>query len=205
MKNITIIVNGSNMHVMASDEQTVREVLEENNVTYEYAVVSVDGITRRGNELDVAVGEYMANKPSGFIGVVVKSDNAATVKTLGPNVYVESSLDLEDLKRLNKFKKNTLTMKDKDGNPTFRIMVAKTSTTGSISEDGFGVEFASRPSTEGKAYVTMTAESDDIKEEIWNRIGMSLLKLNEAEAALVDEIEKLNGEVAAVEAMVQIG
>lgn len=201
-KNITIISNGNSFTALASDKDTVKAILEANNVPYvSPVVISVDG--ERVDNLETPLGE-LSGEDTVYISAVVKAMSAVNVKVLGEAVVIESTLKLEDIENLEAYKKDSLTMKDEKGKPYFRVGVAEDAQ-GEIND--FGVEFGNRTtSPAGNARVTLAIcpDHENVKEAIWAHLGTALLKLQKAEQELPTVLNELATDIATIDNMIEV-
>jgi hypothetical protein len=117
---------------------------------------------------------------------------------VGNAIVVTSSLKLEDLKKVAKYRPKALTLYE-DEEPVFVLKVGDD--TGRI--DKYGAVFAGKTSDpEGHATITMIysnlADGADIREEVAETFGYALLNLNKIEDSLPTVIEELANEHARI-------
>lgn len=114
----------------------------------------------------------------------------------GSAVVITADLKLDDLKKLKKYRPESLTLTDESKEPTFAI--GTTPGCGEISR--YGIEFSeTAPDAEGRATCTMilsVPNTEGISETVADLIGGSLLKLQELERKLPDIIAEMNQERA---------
>lgn len=121
----------------------------------------------------------------------------AQIKVNGSAVVITSTLKLDDVLLIQKYRPDELTLRGgEDGKePLFKIGVA-TSGTGSINK--FGVAFDSAThNTDGKATVTMLLPEGldgDVKEYIADTIGAPKAMLDKMEGALKETASAINTE-----------
>lgn len=115
----------------------------------------------------------------------------AKVTVVGNAIVITSSAKFEDIKRVEKYRPETLMLFSEDGKePIFRV--ATTEKNGGISK--YGAEFSDESrDSEKRAVITLgfEANSDDLKKSIVDAIGNSLIKLGKVEsniAAVLGEI-----------------
>lgn len=123
----------------------------------------------------------------------------AKVTLAGEAVVITSKFTLEDLKFVQKYRPDALTLVDEDKNPYFAVGVCGKSY-GKINK--YGAEFATE-SKDGKKLATITLMTgqfncDDIKEAIADEIGSALVNLNRVENGLAAVIEAVKAERASV-------
>lgn len=109
----------------------------------------------------------------------------------GKAVVITSSLKLEDIETIKRFRPEALVLmggENKD-EPVFAI---STSTEGSINK--YGASFAD--ATRGEGFATMTLgtsyEDEDIAEYIADTLGGALANLNKLEATLPDVLKEID-------------
>lgn len=117
----------------------------------------------------------------------------AKVTVVGNALVITSSLKLEDIARIAKYRPEALVLKNKEnGEPIFKVGT----TVGGGSLSKYGAEFAeSSRDSEKRAVLTLGFESkaEDLKKGIADAVGDSLIKLNKVEEnalAVLDEIAK---------------
>ena len=127
------------------------------------------------------------------------------VTIAGSAAVITSTLSLEDVKTVAKYKPSALTLYGgEDGkDPLFSIGISG-STAGKIGE--YGAEFGTQTADGGKATVTVVFGSpvDDAKEYIADALGGALLNLAKLEEALPNVIDQINAEKAAVLANITV-
>lgn len=119
----------------------------------------------------------------------------AKVTLVGQAAVITSTMKLEDLEMIKKYRKEALTLYDGEGDnryPVFSIGVTKSGN----SIDNVGAEF-SHANEEGYAQITMFCEKPE-KEVIADKIGRPILYLNKLEEALAGVIEEIAAEKAAI-------
>lgn len=125
----------------------------------------------------------------------------ATVKIAGDAVIITSSLKLEEIRNVQKYRPKALVLISDEGEgeePVFAIGF----TTGSGSINEVGVSFG-RVSPDGSGRASLTifmapAEDADIKAEVAEKFGGALMKLNKLEAQLPAVLAEIAAERARV-------
>ena len=127
----------------------------------------------------------------------------AKIIVAGQAVVVTSSISLEDLQKVEKYRPDALVLYKGEGaekEPDFKIGLSDGA--GRIGK--YGIEFGAESNDEQKlASVTMIMPepADDVKEFISDAIGASVLKLSELEKIVpevLEEIEKEREEISRV-------
>lgn len=118
----------------------------------------------------------------------------AKVTVVGNAAVITSSVKLEDIKRVEKYRPEALILLSEDGKePIFRVGTA--SGNGGISK--YGVEFAEESrDSEKRAVITLgfEANTDDLKKSIVEAIGSSLIKLNKVEENIASVLGEITNE-----------
>lgn len=128
----------------------------------------------------------------------------AKVTVIGKALVLTSVLKLEDIETVKKYRPDSLTLYEGEGDkkePVFAIGVAKT---GTINK--FGANFDGKNS-DGYAQLTMfvnLAEGDDIKDVIADQIGVALLNLSKLEQGIPVVVEEIATEKAAIQANIEV-
>lgn len=122
------------------------------------------------------------------------------VTILGEAVVVTSSMKLEDLRTIAKYRPKALTLMggDKGDDPVFAVGV----TTGSGSINSYGASFGRESNDDEKlATITMSfngAAGGDIKERIADVLGAAIINLSKLEEQLPAVLAEIAEEKAAV-------
>ncbi len=130
----------------------------------------------------------------------------ANVLVAGHSAIITSSLSVEEIKKVQKYQPDALTLKDEEGEPIFKIGFAAHGT-GDVSK--FGVEFDAAPGVNGKAVVTMAfcpgdGNEDEVKTALAEIIGAAMVNLSKIEAAVPGILESVNAKIEAVKATITI-
>lgn len=186
MKKIKVITMNGIETLLAEDTQTVRELLEAEDITFQGRVLTLNGYTMSAGDLNLTVGELI-DGDKGTIGIAAKTENAATATVLGNAFVVTSALKRDDLETIKKYRPAALTAyeKDEDGNkePVFKIGLSK-SNPGEISQ--MGAIFGEVTDDEGHARLTISFTGNPEKEEMIDRMGPAIIKLNKMEEDLAE-------------------
>lgn len=122
----------------------------------------------------------------------------AKITIAGDAVVVTSSLKLEDIKKLEKYRPNSLVLKGgEDGKEP--IFVMGSGSKGSIN--AYGAEFNSvTHDDERLATITMALPcgAEDVKKAVAEVIGAAILNLNKLEQQLPDVLAEIDAETAAI-------
>lgn len=124
----------------------------------------------------------------------------AKVVIAGDAVVVTSTMKLEDLLTIAKYRPDALTLKGGEDNKEvlFRISANKNGF-GEINK--YGATFGSESHDEAKlATITLglSAGAGDVKEQVADMIGSAIIKLSDLEETLPEVLEKIAAEKAAV-------
>lgn len=126
----------------------------------------------------------------------------AKVKITGNAVVITSALLVTDIKKVAKFTKSGLTLKDDKGNDVFSIALGRDS---SISK--FGITYAGENS-EGYAQATLLLDEDiaanDRKESLLDEYAIEFANLNTLETFLRESIADINHTIAAVDDTIEV-
>lgn len=124
----------------------------------------------------------------------------ARIIVTGTTAVLKSEYDLQTLKRVEKYKPETLILRDSNGEPTFRVA---TRDYGGGSANHNGVCFADSSVTDNKAVISYNVASDgeaaeDIKAAIKDKLGIAVQNLSKIEERIesaLASIEKDNAEI----------
>ena len=125
----------------------------------------------------------------------------AKIKISGSSVVITSDLKVEELKKVRKFTKSGLTLKDQKGNDVFTISLGNIS---SISK--YGITYAGE-TAEGYAQATMMLDENikaaDKKKAFIDTYAIELSNLSTLENFIRESVADIENTVATVEAMVE--
>lgn len=127
----------------------------------------------------------------------------AKIVVAGEAVVITSTMRLDELRTIKKYRPEALCLKDEEGEPIFCIGV----TTGAGAIGKYGAEFgAEGHGDEPKACITMVCPgiSGDVKEAVSELIGPAILRLNEIEDTLPAVLEEIVAEKAAIEGTISV-
>lgn len=130
----------------------------------------------------------------------------ARIKIVGNAVVVISSMKMEDLETIKKYRPNALTLYEGEGKekePVFKIGVGKNY--GVINK--YGAEFGGTTHDDAAlATITMVVgeEVEDIKGYVADNIGYPILQLNKLEATLQAVLDEIRAEKATIESNITI-
>ena len=121
----------------------------------------------------------------------------AKIKVVGNAVVLESEIKFEDIKKVEKYRPDALTMKDEDGKPVFRVATGVNPSANEISV----VFNGSTHDDEKHATCTWIVNSgigEGFKSELADMYGAAILKLNKFEEMLPGIVEEIGKEREAV-------
>ena len=125
----------------------------------------------------------------------------AKVKIAGSSVVITSELKVEELKKVRKFTKSGLSLKDDKGNDVFTIAIGNVS---SISK--YGITYAGA-NAEGYAQATLmldeTVNADERKKAFIDTYAIELANLNTLENFIRESATEIEKTIATVDAMVE--
>lgn len=202
MIKVTVGNNVSRQNIIIDENTTLKEVLEQAGVDYTRGSITLDGATVMAGGLNKTFAEYGVTE-SCYLLNVAKADNAAKVVVVGNAMVITSTLPLEAIKTVAKYRPNELVLfGGEDGKEAvFAIGVG----TESIGKYGIGFEAAAR--TEGKeAQITICLPDgiEDVKEYISDTYGTALVSLEKLEEKLPGIIEEINAEKARIQENIEI-
>lgn len=202
MINVTLITNGSRDNVLVSENKTLREVLEENDINYAVGQTAIDGCPINAGDMDSSFADLGVTEKC-YLSVVVKAMNAATMTAVGGAVVLTSEATLEDIKLIQKYEPKKLCLYDEDGNAIFAVATTEDSA-GTINK--YGVEFGPRTNAEGKAMVTLVIGPDveDVAAALEEKYGRALLKLEQLEQTFAEVIDEIRAEQETVKAHITV-
>ena len=187
MIKVTLISNNPRQSFMANEANTVKQILDERDVTYGNAAVSVDGATLNAGEINKSLAELGVEEKV-VISVLAHKDNAANVSVAGAAAIITSGL--------KKYRPEALTLYDEDDEPIYAIDYDEGP--GSINRNG--AVFGAATNADGYATITVVLDpaEEDKKQLVIDKLGAALLKLNELETGLAGLDEELSAEEAEI-------
>lgn len=122
------------------------------------------------------------------------------VTIAGNAVVITSSLTMEELETVKKYRPKELVLKGgEDGKEAIFAIAVAPQGEGSANEYGIAFDSTSNDGT-GKASVTLVApsETDDIVKGVVDSLGGAIMNLNKLEAHLVSVLEEIDADKTAV-------
>lgn len=200
MIKVTVATNVKRDAVVVPDTTTIRTVLENAEIDYSRWMVNLDGSSLQPGDLDKSFAEFDVTEKC-FLSAIVKADNAATIAVVGEAVVITSTLLLEDIKSVAKYRPEKLQLKGGADNKEIVFVIGVASNArGSLNS--VGAEFGNIPQDE-TGYATITIDRPRVdgmgtKEAVAERIGTAILDINKMEAILPAVIEEIANEKAAI-------
>ena len=203
MIKVTVSNNVKRETNIISDNTTLRAVLENAEIDYSRGMVNLDGSPLQPGDLDKTFADFgIAEKC--FLSSIVKADNAAGITVAGQAVVITSSMTLDDIKTIGKYRPEKLQLKDAENKEViFVISVSK----GKGSINKYGAEFDSTTyNRDGKAVITldMPVVNGSVEESVAEYVGSAILNLNKLEAQLPAVINEITTEKAAILANISV-
>lgn len=205
MIRATIGNNVSRRPYTIDENTTLRQALEQAGIDYSIGMTSLDGTTLQPGDLDKSFAQFGITERC-FLLNVVKADNAAKIKIVGNVAVVESDAKLETIKKLQKYRPDSLRLykgTGKDKEEVYAICAAPKGN-GSINE--YGASFGTSATTDGKALITLMIPDGtrDAKEWVKETVGAAILNLNKVEAQFAAANEEIDNELAEIEANIAV-
>lgn len=192
MVRVTLITNNPRKTIPAEETKTVKQILEENDVSYANAATAIDGATLNAGEINKSLQE-LGVKDKVVISVLAHKDNAAKATINGAACVITSSMTPEQIQRYKKFHPEALTMYDEDDEYVYAIGYDPE---GPGSIDNNGAVFGAAKNADGFATITVVLDptNEDMEQLVFDELGYAIMHLNEMEEYLLDGIEKLDKE-----------
>lgn len=200
MIKVNFLTNNGRSTGYASEDATIREVLEENNINYAVGVTQLDGISLKPGDMDKRFEEFGIGETC-YLSVVVKADNAVKVTVVGEAAVITSDLKLEDIKTAKKYRPEALKLY-KDKEQVYQIGVTSRSS-GSINN--VGAEFSETTDKEGHATITLSTDREgDAAEEVMDKIGLPLLMVSRIEEAFAEHMTAIKADQDKIKALIDV-
>lgn len=125
----------------------------------------------------------------------------ANIKILGDAVVITSAVKFEDIRTIEKYNKDALTLKVEEEGKMIPVFGVATGKTGEINQ--YGATFASATRDEdGFATITICikdlGEDVNVKDWVADKFGKAILNLNKVEATIPEVLEKIAEEKAEI-------
>ena len=200
MIKVTIVSNNPRATVFVPKTKTVRQILEENNVAYANAAVSMDGCTLRPGDMDKSLEQHGITEKT-TLSALANKDNAAQAVIIGSSCVIKSALTPDEIKQLKKLSPESLILTDEDGEPIFALDIDE-STPGDINK--IGACFGNATSADGKATITIVLDptAENPVELVYEKLGTALSYLDEMETQLADVLPSLAEKEARIRDMI---
>jgi len=204
MIKVIVKKNTTAQSMIIDENTTLRQALENAGVDYSVGVTSLDGVSLPAGGIDKTFADYGVGEKC-YLMNVAKVDNAAAIKIVGGVAVIESTLKLEDIKKLAKYRPAALSLFEgtgKDKEEVFQIGAGRGY--GSIST--YGASFGSHTTTDGKATITIEIPegTEDPKAYIADKVGVAILNLNKVEAQFEAANAEIDDEIAAINANITV-
>lgn len=204
MIKVTIGNNVRRNAVIIDENTTLRAALEQNGIDYAVGMTSLDGVTLQAGDLDKTFASFGITEKCYLLNVV-KADNAAAIKIVGGVAVIESGAALATIKKLQKYRPDSLTLFEgtgKDKEPVF--VVGAGSGHGTINR--YGVSFGTATTTDGKATVTLMIPEGTTDAKAWVKetVGVAILNLNKVEGQFESAVAEIDAELAAIESNISV-
>lgn len=202
---IRVIIN-NNLHKDSynlDENMTLRQALETNGVDYSVGVVSLDGSPLRAGDMDKTFADFgIAEKC--HLSVVVKADNAASIKIIARNAVLEAGFTLEALKKVSAKRPKSLVITDDKDNEVFCVGLA---CKGAGSVNSIGISFAPVAAVNGNAMMTVEIPADiegaeKAKDWVAEKFGTSVIYLQKIEELIPAAVKEIDEETAKVKACI---
>lgn len=131
----------------------------------------------------------------------------AKIKVVGTAVVIETTMKLEEIKKVLKYKPEALKVFDENEEIDFMVKVAEEGSAGSLND--YVAAFASTTTNaDGRAQITLAMnvwEPGDLKEVIADEFGVALVKLGEIEKNFGTVVAQVTAEREAILENITIG
>ena len=200
MVKVTLVSNNPRINKIVSENMTVRQLLEENNIVYSNASVAVDGIPLSLGDMDKSLMEHGITEKC-IVSAMPNKDCAAQAVVMGSACIVKSTLKPEEIRTLKKLHPEELVMTDEDGDPVFAIDIDE-GIPGTINSNG--ACFGNSTSENGNATITvlLDPETEDPVGMVYEKLGKALVNLDKMEKQLAEKIPELQEEERRVRSMI---
>lgn len=200
MVKVTLITNNPRKVVFAEETKTVKEILDENSISYSNAATAVDGGTLGAGEINKTL-EQLGVKEKVVISVLAHKDNAVKAVIHGSACIITSAMTPEQIQRYKKFHPESLTMYDEDDDPVYALSFTED---GPGSIDNNGAIYSVATDAEGHATITVVLDpaNEDKEALVFDELGRALANLDELETNLLNNIGDLDEEEANIRAKI---
>ena len=168
-------------------------------------MTSLDGTTLMPGDLDKSFAQFGITEKC-FLLNVVKADNAAKIKVVGNVAVVESEAKLETIKKLQKYRPDSLRLYEGTGKDKEEVFAICAAPKGNGSINAYGASFSTSTTTDGKAIITLMIPegTQNAKEWVKETVGVAILNLNKVEAQFAAANEEIDHELADIEANISV-
>lgn len=202
MVNVVIGNNLSRASVVVDEHSTLKSALIDANIDYSRGVTTLDGATLKPGDINKTFAEMGVTDSCSLLNVV-KADNAAKISIKAGVCFVESSMKLADIQKLEKYSPKTLELKDAEGkNVVFKVGSSK----GDGSINRYGVSFGANTTADGHAVVTMKVPegTPDAKKWAMDAVGSAILDLGKVEKNAEAGLNAVANELKAIEETISL-
>lgn len=200
MIKVTIGNNISRKALIVSETMTLKEACNQAEFDYTRTSMNLDGTTLAPGDINKTFADFGVTDTCYLLGVA-KADNAVKVTVAGDAMVVTSAIKFDDLKTVEKYRPEALTLKGgKDGKEDI-FKVGTTKGAGSINT--YGVSFKESRGDGHFAQITVMLPSvDDVKEYISDKYGVAIINLGAIEESLPSVVAGINEEKARIQSFI---
>lgn len=202
MITCTIGNNLSRKNIIVDENSVIKEVLKANSIDYTRGVTTLDGATLTAGEINKTFAEMGVVSDCALLNVV-KADNAAKISVKAGVAFVESSMKLCDIEKLQKYSPKSLSLMSDDGkSEVFKVGATK----GSGSVASCGVSFGVNTTKDGNAVVTMMVPegTPDAKKWVMDKVGSAILDLGKVEEQATKALETVAKKLSDIESTITV-
>ena len=206
MIKVTILTNNDRIEDIVRDDATIREVLADNDINLGNGKLLMDGFPVQAADINKPLSELCVNEGKCYLAITQKTENAATVSAVGDSLVFTSAMKLEDLKLIEKYRPEALTVYEEKDDKKVKVFKAMTGDEAGGELTAYGVVFSANASPEGYARVTMFHDlpTDKLEDAIVDEFGPALLRLNALEAQLTGKVDEIKEEHARIKETITV-
>ncbi len=208
MVKLKIVHNGDEKKLIASEQKPIKDILDEGEVGFTpFDSVVLNGKKLSADELEKCILELGFDESS-EITVNIEDDvpwetsdsekpefgsviYPPKAQVIGCACIIFSAFTLDELKEMQQFMPDAMTMRDDKGEPIFAISVDETQP-GSLNK--YGAVFSGKTTSQGNATITIVLDPtcENTEKLVREKLGSAILSLVDMEEYLVKKLPDLH-------------
>ena len=201
MINVRISNNTSRKTLIVDEATTIQQAFEEAGLMAS-GMLCVNGITVPAVDIDRPINSFNVDfDRTVYISTVAKAENAARCTVLGNAAVIQTELKVEDLKLIDKYYHDALTLYEYDDDEVVPVFRVEAGEIGTINKFGATIPKDSKITV---ALPEGVMSDEEKKEYIIEAYGSALKNLKKYEESIAETLNEARAAKAIVEEMINV-